>query len=261
MNVARKIVEFPAGSWTKWLVVGFWVVVLVIAFPLSSKLTGAEKNDAKTWLPAGAESTKVLDVQSRFQSPNVFPAVVVYERASGLTAADKAKAAADAKGFAGLPRAVPGQTAGPIPSADGKALQVIVQVNLGKEGWNNASKAADSIRAIARSNANGLTSHITGPLGNAADSSGAFKGIDSTLLYSTVAVVIVILLITYRSPVLWILPVISSGVALITAQAVVYLLAAHAGLTVNGLSAGILLVLVFGASTDYALLIVARYRE
>jgi putative drug exporter of the RND superfamily len=76
-----------------------------------------------------------------------------------------------------------------------------------------------------------------------------------------VAVVIVILLITYRSPLLWLLPVLSSGVALITAQAVVYLLAAHAGLTVNAQSAGILYVLVFGASTDYALLIVARYRE
>ena len=88
-----------------------------------------------------------------------------------------------------------------------------------------------------------------------------FKGIDSTLLYATLAVVIVILLITYRSPVLWLLPVLSAGVALITAQAVVYLLAAHAGLTVNAQSAGILLVLVFGASTDYALLIVARYRE
>ena len=70
-----------------------------------------------------------------------------------------------------------------------------------------------------------------------------------------------ILLITYRSPVLWLLPVISSGVALITAEAVIYLLAAHAGLTVNAQSAGILYVLVFGASTDYALLIVARYRE
>ena len=70
-----------------------------------------------------------------------------------------------------------------------------------------------------------------------------------------------ILLITYRSPVLWLLPVVSSGVALITAQAVIYLLAAHAGLTVNAQSAGILDVLVFGASTDYALLIVARYRE
>ena len=88
-----------------------------------------------------------------------------------------------------------------------------------------------------------------------------FKGISGTLLYSAVAVVIVILLITYRSPVLWLLPVISSGVALIIAQAVIYLLAAHGGLTVNAQSAGVLDVLVFGASTDYALLIVARYRE
>ena len=72
MNRLRKIAEIPAGSWTKWVVVGFWVVVLVLAFPLSKKLTGAEKNDAKYWLPGSAESTKVLDVQSRFQSPNVY---------------------------------------------------------------------------------------------------------------------------------------------------------------------------------------------
>src|SRR6266487_4431336 len=261
MSRARRIAEIPAGSWTKWLVVGFWVVVLVVAFPLSAKLTGAEKNDASAWLPANAESTKVLDLQSRFQSPNIFPAIVVYERASGLTAADRAKAAADARSFAAIHGVSPGQVTGPIQAADGKAIQTILAINLGKQGWNGATKAAGSIRAITASDANGLTSHITGPLGNAADNSKIFKGIDSTLLYSTLAVVIVILLITYRSPVLWLLPVISSGVALITAEAVIYLLAAHAGLTVNAQSAGILYVLVFGASTDYALLIVARYRE
>src|SRR5262245_40212424 len=260
-NVARRLTEIPAGSWTKWVVVGFWLVVLVIALPLSSKLTGAEKNDASAWLPANAESTKVLDVQSRFQSPNIFPAVVIYERASGLTPGDRAKAAADARAFAGLQGVGQGQVQGPIPSADGKAMQTIIQVNLGDEGWNRAATAADSIRAITGANANGLTSHITGPLGNAADNSEVFKGIDSTLLYAALLVVIVILLITYRSPSLWVLPVISSGVALITSQAVIYLLAAHAGLTVNAQSAGILAVLVFGASTDYALLIVARYRE
>jgi RND superfamily putative drug exporter len=261
MSRLAKIAEIPAGSWTKWLVVGFWVVVLVITLPLSSKLTGAEKNDAKAWLPASAESTKVLDLQARFQSPNIYPGVVVYERASGLTAADRAKAAVDARRFAGVHGVVPGQVVGPIPSADGKAIETVVSVNLGKQGWNGAATAADSIRAIAASNTNGLAVHITGPLGNAADSGKVFKGIDSTLLYSALAVVIVILLITYRSPVLWLLPVISSGVALITAQGVIYLLAAHAGLTVNAQSAGILDVLVFGASTDYALLIVARYRE
>jgi RND superfamily putative drug exporter len=261
MTKVRRIAEIPAGSWTKWLVVAFWVVVLILSFPLAGKLTDAEKNDAKAWLPANAESTKVLDVQASFQSPNIFPGVVVYERASGLTAADRAKAAADAERFVGLPGVGPGQVTGPIPSGDGKAIQTVLQVNLGKEGWNSAAKVADSIRAIAAANADGLTWHITGPLGNAADSSEVFKGIDSTLLFAALAVVIVILLFTYRSPVLWLLPVVSSGVALITAQAVIYLLAAHAGLTVNAQSAGILYVLVFGASTDYALLIVARYRE
>ena len=261
MSRLRKIAEFPAGSWTKWVVVGFWVVVLVLAFPLSKKLTGAEKNDLKYWLPGSAESTKVLDVQSHFQSPNIFPGVVVYLRPSGLTAADRAKAAADARKFAAIPGAVPGQIVGPIPSADGKAMQTILQVNLGTQGWAAATTAVDDIRAITTSDANGLVSHVAGPLGNAADNNDVFKGISGTLLYSAVAVVILILLITYRSPVLWLLPVISSGVALLVAQAVIYLLAAHAGLVVNAQSAGILEVLVFGASTDYALLIVARYRE
>src|SRR2546430_2136335 len=188
MSIGRRISEIPAGSWTKWLVLGFWVVVLVVAFPLSGKLTGAEKNDAKAWLPANAESTKVLDVQSQIQSPNIFPGVVVYERASGLTAADRAKAAADAQRFAGVHGVVPGRVVGPIQSADGKAIQTILRVNLGKEGWNNAAKTADPIRTIIHSNANGLSAHITGALGNAADNSKGFQGTDSTLLFPALAV-------------------------------------------------------------------------
>src|SRR5215469_4313390 len=260
-KAARRIAEIPAGSWTKWLVMGFWVVVVAVAFPLSGKLNHAEKNDASAWLPASAESVKVLNAQARIQPPNTYPGVVLYYRGSGLTSADRAKAAADARRFGGIAGVVPGTVTGPITSADGTAMQTLVSVNVGTSGWNGAAKAVDSMRAIAGSGANGLASHVTGFLGTAADQTKEYKGIDSTLLYAAVAVVIVILLITYRSPVLWLLPVISSGVALITAMAVVYLLAAHAGLTVNQESAGILYVLVFGASTDYALLIVARYRE
>jgi RND superfamily putative drug exporter len=260
-NVARRLAEIPAGSWTKWLVMGFWVVVVAVAYPLAGKLTGAEKNDASSWLPASAESVKVLDVQSRLQSPNTYSGVVVYYRASGLTAADRAKAAADARKFAAIHGVVPGQVMGPVPSADGRAMQTTVAVNVGSQGWNGAIAPVGSMRAIARAGANGLASHVTGPLGYAADNAKVYKGITSTLLYVALAVVIVILLISYRSPVLWLLPVISSVVALTAAEAVVYLLAAHAGLTVNGETAAILDVLVFGASTDYALLIVARYRE
>jgi putative drug exporter of the RND superfamily len=261
MSRLSRIAAIPAGSWTKWVVMGFWLVVLVVAYPLQSKLTGAEKNDASAWLPASAESVKVLDVQARFQPPNTYSGVVVYERASGLTGADRAKAAADARRFAGLPGVVPGQVAGPIPSADGTAMQTIVPVNVGTQGWNGAIAPVDAMRTIAGAGADGLATHVTGPLGYAADNAKVYQGLSSSLLYAALAVVIVILLITYRSPALWLVPVICSGVALVTADAVVYLLAAHAGLTVNEESAAILDVLVFGASTDYALLIVARYRE
>src|SRR5215813_14396405 len=92
MSKLRRVAEIPAGSWTKWVVVGFWLVILVLAFPLSTKLMGAEKNDASAWLPGNAESTKVLDVQSRFQSPNIYPGVIVYVRDSGITPADRLKA-------------------------------------------------------------------------------------------------------------------------------------------------------------------------
>src|SRR5215471_121784 len=260
-KVVRRLAGIPAGSWTKWVVMGFWVVVIVVAAPLAGKLMHAYKNNASSWLPASAESVKVYNVQSRFQSPNIYAGVVVYYRASGITAADRAKAAADARKFAAIHEVVPGTVAGPIRSADGKAMQTLVSVNTGSNGWNGTVTPVASMRAIAAAGANGLASHVTGILGNAADNAKVFKGISSTLLYAALAVVIVILLITYRSPVLWLLPVISSLVALAAASAVVYLLAAHAGLTVNEESGGILYVLVFGASTDYALLIVARYRE
>jgi uncharacterized membrane protein YdfJ with MMPL/SSD domain len=107
----------------------------------------------------------------------------------------------------------------------------------------------------------GLSVYVGGPAASAADQVKIFKGIDTTLLYATLAVVIVLLLLTYRSPVLWLLPILSAGVALTVAQAVIYLLTQHADLTVNGQSEGILVVLVIGASTDYALLLIARYRE
>ncbi len=261
MSVLRGIVRAPSGRRTKWLVLVLWLVIVAIAGPLSGKLTGAEKNDSAAWLPPKAESTLVLNLRSQVVSPNVYPAVVVYERPSGVTHADLDKARADVTAFNGVTGVQRGQVAGPIPSSDGKALETLVPVNLGSSGWSAAGPAADSLAAIARGGGTGITVHIAGPLGYAADSGKAFKGIDGTLLFSALAVVIILLLLTYRSPVLWLLPVISAGIALTTSQAVIYLLAAHAGLTVNAQSAGILDVLVFGAGTDYALLLTARYRE
>ncbi len=246
--------------YAKFAVVAFWLVVVALLGPLAGKLTGVQNNEAKSWLPAEAESTQVLDVASTFVSANTIPAVLVYERHGGLTADDLAKVQADVATFSTL-TTLDGQVVGPIPSQDGEAAQVVVPLDLGENGWDLAKDAVADLRSTAQDGANGLGVYVTGPAGYAADSSGAFSGIESTLLYAAAGVVIAILLLTYRSPVLWLLPVLSAGVALTVAQAVVYLMVKNFDLTVNAQSSGILTVLVFGAGTDYALLLVARYRE
>src|SRR3954469_14574213 len=260
MATTGGIARLVCGRWTKWIVLAFWVAVIAVAAPLAGKLTGVEKNDNSAWLPGSAEATQVADLQKRFQPDDIAPAVIVYERPSGITPADQAKVAADVKALAAV-QGISGQVIGPVPAKDGKAVQVIVPIKVDAAGWDKIVDSVDQIKQTTGANTNGLAVFITGPAGSAADSASAFQGIDGTLLYTTLIVVAIILLITYRSPVLWLLPIVTAGVALITAQAVIYLLAKNAGLVVNAQSAGILTVLVFGAGTDYALLLIARYRE
>ncbi|GIH02647.1 putative membrane protein ActII-3 [Rhizocola hellebori] len=240
-------------------------MVFAVASPLAGKLTEVQTNDNSAWLPGSAEATKVLDQMRPFQPQNTAAAIVVYERKSGLTDADMAKAAADARAFAGYSN-ISGPVQGPIKSTqDGatlQAMQTVVPITAGNGGYAAIGKTVDELRAAAQAGLpDGLSVYIAGPGGNAADQAKAFKGLDSTLLYTTLVVVIAILLLTYRSPVLWLLPVISAAGALIASQAVIYLFAKHAGLTVNAQSSAMLTVLVFGAGTDYALLLSARYRE
>ena len=253
-----RLVAFVCGRRSKYLVVVFWVLVVAALGGLAGKLQGAEKNDASAYLPSSAESTQELNEQNLFQSKNLNPALVVYVRDSGVTAADLQKAKADARYFASLP-AVDGRVAPPVVSKDHKAIQTVVGADLGYN--SDIGGFVTNVKNTASKDSAGLSVYVGGPAASAADQIKIFKGIDTTLLYATLAVVIVLLLLTYRSPVLWLLPILSAGVALTVAQAVIYLLTQHANLTVNGQSEGILVVLVIGASTDYALLLIARYRE
>jgi putative drug exporter of the RND superfamily len=263
MGGVRRLAGIPGGRRTKWMVLAFWILVFWGAGYFAPKLNSAQQNDSSAWLPKNAESTQVVELAKRFAPTDIFPALVVYERAdSTISEADQAKAAADAKRFARV-RDVTGEVVGPIPSQDRKALQVVVPIKVAEEGngWEELAPRIDEMRSIAQTETGGLAVYVTGPAGSFADFAEVFSGFDSTLLYITAAIVMVILLLTYRSPVLWLLPLTCVFVALTAAQAVIYLLARDAGLTVNGQSAFILTVLVFGAGTDYALLLTARYRE
>ncbi|SFP58909.1 putative drug exporter of the RND superfamily [Actinomadura madurae] len=251
---SHRLAGLIAGRRTKWAVLALWVVLLAALGPLAGKLGDVEENDAAAWLPSGAESTQVVELEEQFRKDETMLAVVVYERSGGITPADKAKASSDAAAFQKLPGAQ--QVQGPFPSKDGKALQTLVPLT-----DVDLIAAVDDARDLADRGPPGLTSHVTGPAGGGADQFKVFESLDGFLLMAAGLVVIVLLLFIYRSPILWFVPVLSAVFALGLAQSTVYLLAKYADLTVNGQSAGILTVLVFGVATDYALLLVARYRE
>ncbi len=270
----RQIAGSLTGRVTKWIVL---VVVLVITgfmAVFSAKLASVQNNEASSWLPGSAESTKVLDELSQTVDPNDIPTLVVYHRDGGLTDADLAAMEDHAKEIADLdgvtdqgvlsPAAAEAAAASgaPVPtlvSEDGEAAYLYFVLNFGTDGWNAIPDAAEEIRGISK--IDGGEVHLAGYGGQAADSAAAFEGIDTNLIFATLGVVILILLVTYRSPILWLLPILCAVSANFIATGLVYLLAKYAGLTVNGQSQAILSILVIGAGTDYALLLVARYRE
>jgi RND superfamily putative drug exporter len=257
--MVRKATSLPSGRVAKWVILALWIALLIPAVLLAGKLGDVEKNDSSAWLPSNAEATKVVDQAKKFQPADTLPAIVIYDRPDGITPADMAKAQADAEAFKGINDVV-GQPQGPLKAQDGKAIQTVIQVHYGTKGWSGVRTAVDAMNKIGEQNANGLGFHVTGPAGYASDSQKAYTG-GGALGTITALVVVVILLFTYRSPLLPLLPLLTAGGALVMSEAVIYLLAKNAGLTVNAETSFILTVLVFGAATDYALLLTSRYRE
>jgi len=248
----RRFTVLAALVVVAWLGFGAW------AGPLSGSLSEVAKNDNAAFLPADAEATRAQQLATRFSERQTVPAVVVYERRSGLTPADSARVGADAQAFSAI-EGVAAPLPPPVPSQDGQALELVVPID-STAAAGDVDAVVERVRAAAPSR-DGLTVHVTGPAGLLADLIAVFKTIDGTLLLVTAAVVVLILLLVYRSPILWLIPVISAGIAYAGAGAAVYQLAKYGVIDLNGQAQGILTVLVFGAGTDYALLLIARYRE
>ncbi|MGW3895311.1 MMPL family transporter [Micromonospora profundi] len=235
-----------------------WLVVGGVAGPYAGRLSEVSTNDNAAFLPTDAEATRAQDLAAGFVDRETVPALVVYERTSGITDADRQRVGADAARFAQVPGVV-GPLPPPIPSEDGQALQVVVPVD-DAEGEEIGS-VVEQLRDIAGGERDGLSVDVAGPAGLLADLIEVFAAIDGPLLLVTLVVVLIILLVVYRSPVLWVFPLLAAGMSYALASVFVYLLADADIIKLNGQAQGILTVLVFGAGTDYALLLIARYRE
>jgi RND superfamily putative drug exporter len=247
----------------KWVVLAAWILIFVAAANPGSKFEDAQQNESTSFLPGDAESTAVLEQLEEFQDENgeQADAVTVYAREGGLTAADRAAIARD-RASLNADRPVGAGPTGPAAvSADGGAALLVTPLFI-EEGDSDALvDAVDDIRdRVHEGVPEGLQVEVTGGAGYSADAIDVFDNINSTLLLATAGIVFVLLVLIYRSPIFWFLPLLSVAFAEVTVRAIGYGLA-EAGVIINGQTAGILLVLVFGVGTDYALLLVSRYRE
>lgn len=246
----------PAGHRGKWVTMALWVVLLAVAFPLASSMDSVQSDDATDRLPANAESTQVHDIADRVPGTENDEVLVVYRRPSGLNSEDRQAVNRQhdvlAREFdVGMP---------PVPSDDDTALMYAVsQPATGDE--EATAEFVERVRAVTDGSPAGLSTEVTGPTAVSADISAVFEGIDTTLLLVTVLVVALLLILTYRSPFLWLVPLTTVGAAAFLSMAAVYVVASALDLTVSTQSSSIMIVMVFGAGTDYALLLVARYRE
>ena len=263
-----RLARFVAGPRTKWLTLGVWLAVIFVSVgaQLPVKFMEAEENESTSFLPGDAESTRALEASEKLQDGERAAMVVVYRRDGGLTPQDRRQIRRDLAELNRLELAgaspfapVPAGSRGRPVSPDGTAALLSADIKV--EGdTDRILDAVEAVRERVSDPGGGLAVKVTGPAGYSADAIKVFEGINGTLLMAAGLLVFVLLILIYRSPIFLFIPLICVAFAEILSRTVGYGLS-ELGVTVNGQSSSILSVLVLGAGTDYALLLVARYRE
>lgn len=241
---------------TAWLVA---LLPLLVAVALIVGLgEGERERTSLDNLPEGYDSTLGTELRDQLPEEDASVAVVLWTSDEGELAQD---AVAELGRQAEALGAVPAGPTGPVTVAeDGTAAIAVVPVE-SSSATDNSDKVTELRDTLEADRPDGVTSQVTGPAAVEADLAAVFEGADTNLLLVTAGVVALLLLITYRSPILWLVPLTVVGVAdrlsaVLATQAMAVLDVAWDESTV-----GILSVLVFGAGTDYALLLISRYRD
>jgi RND superfamily putative drug exporter len=249
-----------AGPRAKWIFALAWIGLAALAAPAATRFQHAQNNDPSSYLPGSAESSRALAAVKRISGGDaVTAAVVVFSRRGGLTARDRRLIGADRSTVDARLRRHAAPSPAALPSRDRKAGVLVFGLRL-HDSATLLERQVREIKAVVHRAPPGLEVDVTGPAGSSYDAGRVFAEINGTLLLVTVGLIFVLLVLIYRSPVFWLIPLVAVGFAEVSAEGLGYLLT-RLGVTVSGESAAILTVLVFGAGTDYALLLVSRYRE
>ncbi len=245
-----------------------WAIALAILVLSGAVMGLVGSNDSAgqspNSLPTSAESYQVDQLLAEFPDSDTAPVILVLSRPDGadLTPADIDAATAAQNRLLAVDRSVPDQPGPPpIVAPDGKAAIAIVQVDSKLSGFTLDDLITDLRSAATENLPPDLRAQVTGGPAFGADIANSFSGANFTLLAVTALVVAVLLIVTYRSPILWLVPLAVIGFADRFATTVGTVLAQATGLSFDGSTSGITSVLVFGAGTNYALLLISRYRE
>ncbi|TCP56782.1 RND superfamily putative drug exporter [Tamaricihabitans halophyticus] len=260
----RSVLEAPAGRRLKWVLLVAWLAIAVFAGPMVGKLFSITDDAFLSYLPSSAESTEVEETKEDLAFSTGQRAAVVYLREDGLTTQDRQLAERQANELTQrFSNYTDGQPPRIVPSADGKALTYLIVLSSSNDSDVDERVVEDVglIRDVVQQPDQDLRVYVAGPAGVLADQQESFAGLDMQVLLITLIAVAVLLLLIYRSAFLWLVPLLVVAIAAEVAQVVVYWIASATGATITSASVFILIVLLYGAATDYALLLISRYRE
>jgi RND superfamily putative drug exporter len=233
--------------------------MLFLTFPFVSKLSQSLDNSLK--LPARNQAQKVIDLQERADpTSKQSDLTVAYENKSGLTADNKQAITAQRTEVLAAKIDHVISVDDVVYSPDGQAAYFLLRATVPSDAATEADITqgiVSKVRAIAKPSV-GLTTSTTGSMAFDADSDSADA--DQILLVAAAIIVTLLLILTYRSALLWLVPLLSAVLAISLTDSVVYALTRH-GLSINSLDSSITIVLVFGVATDYGMLLISRYRE
>ncbi len=242
-----------------------WLIALLVAVAAGVLMGLAGSSDSSSSspvsLPASAEAARAAEALKTFPGGDRAPVILVVTRTDGGPLTDADRAAVGQARDRMAREAGTGPTGPPIISRDGEAALAPVPLDTSLSGF----ALGDAVTALRAAADDGLppdlTAQVTGGPAFGADIADAFSGANVTLLAVTAAVVALLLILTYRSPILWLVPLAVIGFADRVGSVLGGAVTTLAGLTADGSTAGITSVLVFGAGTNYALLLISRYRE
>jgi len=219
-------------------------------------------------LPHTTQSWLVAQAQQSLPQAQSQPALVVVERRDGrpLTSADVHQLGTVGGALVGLvehasPVSVARILSPLVVSPDGRVAFTSVSVSSVPNDNAVSTRVLALRHGLTKLVPADLVTFVTGAPAFTTDLGQVFNGANLTLLFATVIVVAALLVVTYRSPLLWLIPLLVVGTADQVAGHLAAFLAPHVGIRLDGAATGIAEVLVFGAGTDYALLLIARYRE